>query len=120
MEDHDLDTEFVHTSAVIHKQSIKATSYQIETPHMFRNSSDESEDDMSTPDVEATTFVINRSLCMKNCDIDEEDAKDLPNPKFLWWKDGQKVPDACPICHKVLFKSGRAKYNDPWTPMIAD
>jgi hypothetical protein len=55
-------------------------------------------------------LIITRSLCTSSCcRFSDKEAAKLNSPTSLWWKNDRKVPDDCPICHKVLFhKQGQS------------
>lgn len=106
----------VPTSVLMHERDAMATEYKISSPqhHMLYYDEDD-EDDEHTPEIDGAVafFVITRNPCMKPCCIfaGKERAKELPVPSALRWRNDAKIPDACPVCHKVLFLKNKNETN---------
>lgn len=66
---------------------------------------DDVDHEATAKEIAKSTMIVVRSYC-HSCLPDESDA---PIPTELTWKPLEKVPDDCPLCHKILFKKASAQ-----------
>lgn len=102
----------------VHTFEDEHTSYDIDPP--FRTYApldidfseddddyDEDEDAATSKLLKDTVFTIFRRACTlgcsRACQAQRRDMQGLPLIQSLSWRNTKEVPDACPLCHKVLF-----------------
>ncbi|KAL1796165.1 hypothetical protein ACET3X_004705 [Alternaria dauci] len=115
-----LQQYFVNARIRVHKKNSKQSSFRIESldryvAHILQGLED---DDSDAGDEESNTQndvllrslfpIITRKMCEACCTEDSTVPSSVPVPTSLWWKDSRKIPDDCPICHKVLFHKGNS------------
>jgi hypothetical protein len=106
------DEPDICTAAVeMHKDNSKWASLMIQHPDTghagFNSESDDGNDDDEMIDYTRKTFVISRKSC-NNCYKSKKEMKSWVAPKSIFWKNDDKMPDDCPLCHKVLFNKDQA------------
>ncbi|KAG9189915.1 hypothetical protein G6011_06783 [Alternaria panax] len=109
---------FVSANISVHNKNPNPLSFEIASLDRFlayayqveEDNSDLDGDESDTSDdvILANLFlVITRNMC-GTCH--PKDVTVLPNsvpdPVSLWWTSSRKIPDDCPICHKILFHKG--------------
>jgi hypothetical protein len=86
----------------IHKHTMADTSHVITPPWVPDHLEEEEVDeDTTTSGIAKSIFVVERTYCNKCIDGTKSTAA---TPSELTWKSRDKIPDDCPLCHKVLFK----------------
>lgn len=102
------------TSVLVHERDAKAGIHEIPRPKIPAVCDDSDNDDsrFGRPDLTWLMFVVTRRLCMSSCCtiVRTERVKELLVPNALRWRTHMKVPDACPVCHKVLFLKTRRNH----------
>jgi hypothetical protein len=106
---------FVDAHISIHKKNPRQVSFRIGSLDQFlaHSQDDAASDDSDAEDedsdhVSGTLLsrlfpIISRKMCEHCCTEHTTVPSSIPVPTSLWWKDSRKIPDDCPICHKVLF-----------------
>lgn len=100
----------------IHAGKPPSSSYDIVTPRNWRDpeydESDEDEEDDADTFVKKTNFLVYRRACDLCCrgkhDDKSLDMENLPAIEMLSWRETRQIPDGCPLCHKVLFKTDQS------------
>ncbi|KAH9863091.1 hypothetical protein IAQ61_009368 [Plenodomus lingam] len=116
----------VSVSVRVHERDAMASEYKIPSPRphpSYYNNEDEDEDEEEEEkdedddqkldnDLSMLFFVITRTPCMSPCCVvaGKERTKRLPVPRAVRWRNDEKVPDGCPVCHKVLFLKSEADH----------
>ncbi|KAF1828855.1 hypothetical protein BDW02DRAFT_651777 [Decorospora gaudefroyi] len=114
---------FMPTSITVHESDINNTSHKVNPLDrhlslMFGDGEDIDDDDddndsnsndQNEKQLNKLTLIITRNVCTSCCTIKDDEVATLKPPETLWWQNDRKVPDDCPVCHKVLFhKDGRS------------
>ena len=106
---------FVDAHISVHEKNPKQSSFRIESLDRFlAHSPDDATGDDSDAEVEESDQVsgallsrlfpiVSRKMCEHCCTEHTTIPPSVPVPILLWWKDSRKIPDDCPICHKMLF-----------------
>lgn len=113
-------SRLVFASVNVHERDVTETSYEIVPPVAKANSFNGIVDDELDFDSERMTFMVTRMICTACCDIGVERIRSLPVPKALWWRNDAKIPDGCPICHKILYTKGKTRYPLHSSPLSDD
>lgn len=106
-------TQTCHRSVRVHAKGASNHSYRIAPPMQpHYDDYDDDGDDLEHEKelgLSKTTVIFTRYNC-KKCNPAEEHSPTatLPTPTELWWQNYSKVPDGCPLCHKVLFLRGNS------------
>ncbi|KAF2877202.1 hypothetical protein BDV95DRAFT_601618 [Massariosphaeria phaeospora] len=102
------------SNITVHKHDMAASYYEVAVPHLWGlhgHYDTDSEGNESYPSNPTGLLWIERTICRKCCFRGDE-AEELARrnmvtgtlPDCIGWKDSRKIPDGCPICHRVLFK----------------
>ncbi|RII22451.1 hypothetical protein CUC08_Gglean000075 [Alternaria sp. MG1] len=106
---------FVDAHISIHKKNPRQSSFRIGSLDRFlaHSQDDGTGDDSDAEDEESDHVsgtllsrlfpIISRKMCEHCCTEHTTVPSSIPVATSLWWKDSRKIPDDCPICHKVLF-----------------
>ncbi|CAN9283109.1 unnamed protein product [Alternaria alternata] len=109
------EQHFLDAHISVHKKNPKQSSFRIESLDRFlAHSPDDATGDDSDAEGEESDHVsgtilsrlfpiISRKMCEHCCTEHTTVPPSVPVPTSLWWKDSRKIPDDCPICHKILF-----------------
>ncbi|CAN9171051.1 unnamed protein product [Alternaria alternata] len=109
------EQHFVDAHISVHKQNPKQSSFRIESLDRFlahspddatgddNDAEDEESDHVSDALLSRLFPIISRKMCEHCCIEHTTVPPSIPAPTSLWWKDSRKIPDDCPICHKILF-----------------
>lgn len=123
----------IPTDIYVHKRNAQQSSYQVESLDRYvslafqqdNEGSDTDHDEDFLPD--SVQFrklfpVIIRKICTDCCITSTQIGSTLTppgppliptpltNPTSLWWRNTPKIPDGCPICHRVLFRKDNARH----------
>ncbi|KAB2098974.1 hypothetical protein AG0111_0g12844 [Alternaria gaisen] len=110
---------FVDAHISVHEKNPKQSFFRIESSNRFlAHSPDDATGDDSDAEDEESDYVsgtllsrlfpvISRKMCEHCCTEHTIVPPSVPVPTSLWWKDSRKIPDDCPICHKILFHKNR-------------
>jgi hypothetical protein len=106
---------FIDAHISVHKKNPKQSSFRIESLDRFlahspheatgddSDAGDEKSDHVSDALLSRLFPIISRKMCEHCCTEQTTVPSSVPVPTSLWWKDSRKIPDDCPICHKILF-----------------
>ncbi|CAN9319449.1 unnamed protein product [Alternaria alternata] len=106
---------FIDAHISVHKKNPKQSSFRIESLDRFlahslheatgddSDAEDEKSDHVSDALLSRLFPIISRKMCEHCCTEQTTVPSSVPVPTSLWWKDSRKIPDDCPICHKILF-----------------
>lgn len=92
------------TEVIMHKSNANKSSLNTYIPgDIYRHGNSEEADEA---DDAAGAMVISRIPCVECFDEDRWETK-WPDLESASWKNLGKIPDNCPLCHKVLFRRQR-------------
>jgi hypothetical protein len=95
------------TEVVIHESNADKSSLNVAPPRRIRYSAagpHTGEDDDDEINSAARTLIISRIACIGCFEAESKKKKKLPGLKSVSWNNVSKIPDDCPLCHRVLFR----------------
>jgi hypothetical protein len=115
-DDEDGPIPVFHTIINVHTEDRNEVSYKIPPP-MYGMLVDESDDDASEAsetDGIRRVLLIQRASCRAPCCAAKQVDGALPAIHEVTWLDEVKVPDHCPVCHRILFFKSRYSGRSRW------